>query len=214
MAMVRRFLTDAEKEYLKREYPLGDLDKICEKLGIKRVVLYQKAAALGLRRDPEMVLEKNKQLGRALGEKCLGKRFESGFRPANKGKKLTEWASPEAIERMCVGRKKKGSVPPNRKEIGSERITSGYVQVKVQDGCGNANYKAKHHVVWEQHHGKIPKGSIVEFIDGDVFNFSIENLRCVTRRENVQRNGANYRELPQDLKDVIKLNNKLNQLLK
>lgn len=214
MSSAKRFLSEAEKDYLVSEYPLGDIDEICKKLGLKRSVLYQKARALGLKRDPDMVLQKNRALGRTMAEKGLGSRFKKGLIPVNKGRKLTEWASPEAIERMCVGRKKKGSVPVNRKEIGSERISAGYVQVKVQDGCGNANYKAKHHVVWEQHHGAIPKGSIVEFIDGDVFNFSIENLRCVTRCENAQRNGAKYRELPQGLKDVIKLNNKLNQLLK
>lgn len=43
-------------------------------------------------------------------------------------------------------------------------------------------------MVWEQHHGAIPKNYVITHTDGDVHNCHIGNLECVTRAELLRRN--------------------------
>ena len=38
-------------------------------------------------------------------------------------------------------------------------------------------------MIYEKHHGKVPKGSAVIFLDGDKRNFDIDNLYLVTRSQ-------------------------------
>lgn len=84
------------------------------------------------------------------------------------------------------GGNRKGIPPSNKTPIGHERIASnGYVYVKVSDNKGRAvdNQKMKQIFVWEQHHGKIPKGYCVVFADGNKQNCDIDNLLLVSRGE-------------------------------
>ena len=68
--------------------------------------------------------------------------------------------------------------------IGSERIRKdNYWYVKVQDGHKNNNWKPKHQVIYEEHYGKLPKGSRVIFADGNKNNFDISNLILVSKSE-------------------------------
>ena len=70
---------------------------------------------------------------------------------------------------------------PNYRPIGHEYITSdGYIQVKVAEP---SVYKFKHHIIWEQHYGKIPNDSYVMFLDQDRTNFDINNLRLIKKQE-------------------------------
>lgn len=41
-----------------------------------------------------------------------------------------------------------------------------------------------HRVVWEMHNGNIPKGLVIDHIDGDPSNNKIENLRLATSSQN------------------------------
>ena len=41
-----------------------------------------------------------------------------------------------------------------------------------------------HRVVWEQAHGPIPKGMVIDHINGDRHDNRLENLRLVTRQQN------------------------------
>ena len=105
-------------------------------------------------------------------------RFKKGHIPANKGTK----------GKFNVGGNKtsfkKGHIAANNLPIGSERIRKqNYMYVKVQDGHKNKNWKPKHQVIYEEHYGKIPKGSKVIFADGDKTNFDINNLILVTKSE-------------------------------
>jgi hypothetical protein len=87
---------------------------------------------------------------------------------------------------------KKGSIPPNRAEIGYERVdVDGYTQVKVSDGNRNRNFKYKHALIWEQNNGPIPDGYVVIFSDRDKTNFDISNLVLVSRSELLVMNKNN-----------------------
>lgn len=74
-----------------------------------------------------------------------------------------------------------GDIPKNYRPVGSEHIDSyGFVSIKTADPD---HWRLKHHVVWEQKNGALPKGSIVIFADGDKRNFTPDNLIALTRSE-------------------------------
>lgn len=70
--------------------------------------------------------------------------------------------------------------------IGTEFINHrGEVFVKVSDekrahGYCGLNWKLKSHLVWEQHHGKVPEGHGIVYLDGNRANCDISNLECVS----------------------------------
>ena len=101
-------------------------------------------------------------------------RFEKGHATWNKGTK--------GLTKANVTSFKKGQKPHNYKPLGSERITKdGYCEIKVSDT--GRRWKPKHVLIYEKHHGKVPKGSAVIFLDGDKRNFDIDNLYLVTRSQ-------------------------------
>lgn len=76
---------------------------------------------------------------------------------------------------------KKGRTSINYKPIGYEYITpDGYILVKVGEPSG---YKFKHHIIWEQHYGKIPDDSYVMFLDQDRTNFDLDNLELIKKQD-------------------------------
>lgn len=101
-------------------------------------------------------------------------RFYKGHTPYTKGLKITEYASPEAIERSSKTRFYKGQPSINKKPIGSERVDrDGYILVKTAEPN---KWSFKHRVVWERTYGAIPKGMIIMFLDQNRANCSIDNL--------------------------------------
>lgn len=92
--------------------------------------------------------------------------------------------SKESIKRNIIpnmGCFKKGFTPITKKPLGYERIhPDGYTWVKVAEPD---IFRAKQRVVYEQHHGPIPKNHKVTFADGDRSNFDINNLILVNNAE-------------------------------
>lgn len=41
-----------------------------------------------------------------------------------------------------------------------------------------------HRIIWEMHHGPIPKSKCIDHVDGDAWNNRLENLRLATRSQN------------------------------
>ena len=104
-------------------------------------------------------------------------RFEKGRVPFNKGTKGLTSANSTSF--------KKGNVPHTYLPIGSESVTrDGYTIVKVSDeGTRNQQWRPKHRLIWEKHHGPVPDGHAIVFGDGDKTNLSIDNLILVTRAQ-------------------------------
>lgn len=99
-------------------------------------------------------------------------RIEKGHVPWNKGKPFD-----------CPGREatqfKKGQMPHNYHPVGTEVVrTDGYLQVKVADP---KTWKLKHHLVWEEANGPIPKGHMIVFLNQDKTDTRLENLKLVKR---------------------------------
>ena len=115
--------------------------------------------------------------------------IKKGNIPKNKGKTWDEYMPKEAQEKSRKTTFKKGNIPPNRREIGEERITKdGYIEMKVQDGCLNDNWVYKHRRIYEQHYGKIPEGYNIIFLDGNKKNCNINNLKAVSKAEDLIMN--------------------------
>jgi len=127
--------------------------------------------------------------------------FEKGHIPANKGKKM----SASQYEKCSKTMFKKGHIPHNYRPIGSERADTkdGYISVKIADPN---EWKLKHILIYEQHHGPVPEGHKVVFLDKNRRNFNIENLVLVSDAEMVRLN-QNHRisEYPEITKMGIAL---------
>jgi len=94
--------------------------------------------------------------------------------------------------------------------IGTEKIHSGYVHIKVQDP---GIWELKHQQVWRAHHGEYDtKTHVLWFIDRNPLNCDIANLELITKLEMTNR--AALKQYPKELRDVIKLHNKLKRRLR
>lgn len=151
------------------------IQKIAFKLKLKKSIEFKKS----------FVTEKFLEAGKK-------NRFNPGNVSFNKGKKREEFLSPEAIEKIKKTEFKKGQIPHNWKNIGSERKTrDGYIEVKVRDEFGNNgknNYELKHRLLWEKHNGPVPKGMMIKFKDGNKEKIVIENLFMTSMGENLIEN--------------------------
>lgn len=147
----------------------------------------------------------NKRIALLDGEIGKETRFKKGHVPFNKGKEKY-WKGGEETQF------KKGHKPHNWVPIGSERITKdGYIQIKVQEGKQQHNWKGKHILIWEEHNGSVPKGHKVVFGDGNLRNFDINNLILVTdaqmlflNRNGLVKNDAEITKVGIVLSDLAK----------
>ena len=100
--------------------------------------------------------------------------FNKQHIPANKGSGICA----KGCEKTWF---KKGIIPPNHREVGSERITvDGYIEVKVSEPN---KWRLKQQLVWKKHNGNIPKGHVILFGDGNKLNLDINNLILVSRQQ-------------------------------
>lgn len=107
----------------------------------------------------------------------LNGRFEKGHVPANKGQKM----SPGQYEKCKGTMFKKGQVPGNHREVGSERITKdGYIEIKIAEPN---KWRLKHLVIWEAVNGPLPSQHAILFRDDNKQNTDISNLRLIKRSE-------------------------------
>ena len=60
----------------------------------------------------------------------------------------------------------------------------------------------KHRVVWEAHHGPIPKGYAVIFLDGDRENCALDNLDAVPKGVLSHMNKTGFGSLPRILRET------------
>ena len=86
---------------------------------------------------------------------------------------------------------KKGNIPANHRPIGSERITvDGIVEIKIAEPN---KWKAKARVIYEKEFGTIPKGYIIIYLDGNKQNLEPNNLKAISRKENLIMNHSKLR---------------------
>lgn len=138
--------------------------------------------------------------------------YKKGHVPANTGKKLEEFMSPETIKKFRSNQFKKGTIPPNTcKEDGTIRVRKisnsnrKYKWIRIS----LANWKLYHHHLWETQNGPVPEGHCLWFINGDSLDVRLENLELITNEEKMRRNSlVNY---PEDIQDIIRLKGQISR---
>ena len=168
----RRQYTDEQFDYLKELSALGLFNAEITRLFNERYGTKRTEAAIQIQRMKH-------------GMKTVARNYwKPGHTPWNKGKR--GWCADGCKKTWF----KKGHIPQTWVPVGSERVnTDGYIDVKVQDGQGPRNWKGKHIIIWEHHHGRpVPSGHAIIFGDGNNRNFDPENLILVSRAQLVRMN--------------------------
>jgi hypothetical protein len=137
-------------------------------------------------------------------------RFTPGHTPFNKGKEMPS----EVYEKVKDTMFKPGNRPHNWKPDGSiverkDTDLSGrvYLYYKIRD----SKWILYHNKIWIDANGPIPKKHIIIFKDGNTRNCQLENLQCISMKDNVIRNSI--QRFPQEIQEVIKLTSKLNKTI-
>lgn len=180
---------------------------------LKRIALY-------LNRSNTFVRYTMKQLGlviprEIIEQRIADSRIKKGNVSFNKGKKQSEYMSPEMIERTKATRFKKGNLPHNAKgfkdgDVSIRRDTrSGirYLYTRIRLG----KWRELHHVIWEKKNGRIPPKHCLRFKDGNSLNCKLSNLELIPLSENMSRN--TIRRYPKDLQNLIMLKGALKRKL-
>ena len=95
---------------------------------------------------------------------------------------------------------------------GGRTKANGYVYIRtkrISGGAGQA-YKAEHHIVWEEHNGKLPANWVVHHLNGIKDDNRLENLVGMRRKEHSPRlvtapYQKRIRELESQLKELQQL---------
>lgn len=212
--MIKYHFTDEMIEELKELYPNTLSAHLAEKFNCSLPSIYYHANKLGLKKSKEFVAETSRMHSSRPDHGGRKTRFKKGQTPPNKGKKLSEFMSEEAIEKTKATRFRKGRVPHNHKPIGYERINrDGYIEVKVRDEKHTRNFELKHRFIWEKHFGPIPESHNIQFKDGNRQNCKIENLYIISRADQVSTENSWHR-YPNELKTAMRRVNKLNKQIK
>lgn len=141
-------------------------------------------------------------------------RIKKGTIPPNKGKSQSEYMSIEAIERTKETRFKKGNIPHNTVEgdgairIRHKKGEHPYKYIRLELG----KWELLHRHIWKEHKGKIPDKHIITFKDGNTMNCVLENLECISQKENAIRNSSH--ENPTDNRVASYIAGKKNKDLK
>ncbi|MFM1542313.1 HNH endonuclease signature motif containing protein [Helcococcus ovis] len=187
---MKKIYTEEHKEYL-RAVSFGKTNKEITELFNKKFRLNKTESQI-----KSLRLKTGGCLTRNTG------RFEKGMISANKGKKYPGKTNVTSF--------KKGHVPANYREIGSTRISKdGYQEIKISKN----KWKFTHNVIYEKHYGKIPKDSMIKFIDNDKTNLDINNLVLIKKSVNMRMNQKKWYTNKRDINEsrilLVKVNEKI-----
>jgi hypothetical protein len=200
---VRTRWTAAEVRKVRKLYPHVKTQGIALQLGRTLGQVYQKAAALGLKKTVEYLSSPDACRLRRGDNVGAEYRFKLGQVVWNKGTNFTAGGrSPET-------RFKPGNVPANRLPVGHIRLNSeGYLDIKTAPG--RHKFVPLHRWNWKQAYGEYPaKGMMLIFKDGDKQNCDISNLECISRADLMKRNSVH--NLPKKLAEIVQLRGALNR---
>jgi hypothetical protein len=203
-----KFWTPEEEEQLRTLYPDTPTKDLAKRFGRTLGQVYRKANKMGLNKSEVYLASPHAcrlRRGDHIGAKT---QFTKGQKPWNAG---MTGLKPKG--RSAETTFKTGNKPHTWKPIGTERITDdGYLQRKVSDtGYPPRDWVGVHVLVWQEHHGPIPKGCTVVFKNGNKQDVRIENLEMISRQELMRRNTIH--RYPPALKEVIRLAGKLKRTI-
>lgn len=178
-------------EYLTELYKTHTIRQIAEIIGLNYTTVRNRFHTLNIRCE-----EKNRG--------C----FPKGNPPHNKGVPMSE----DVRKKVSRTWFKKGDLPHNTKKISvfSDRKDKNgtlYRHIKI----GHSKWIPYHRYVWEQEYGKIPPKHNIIFLNGDKFDFRLENLKMLSNTELMSMN--TIRRYPKAVAQLLLLNAKLKRTL-
>ena len=187
--------TDADIHYLTELFPHHTTKAVAQILNISISRVNSKAHLIGLKKTPEHIKVFGGRLDGIVGAKT---RFKPGNRP---------WTLGMTGVRLSPSSEfKKGQAPVNVQEVGALRINSlGDIEIKIAEGKGQ--WLSLRRYVWQIAHGPIPDDMCIVPIDGDGHNTALENLRLLTRAENIHHNLL--ARWPKELRSAMQLGGRL-----
>lgn len=204
-------MTKSKRHYWTKEQDIILLDRfpneptkvLAEFFGLPYHKVVGRANRLGLKKSSEFLNSDLSGRGNLKGGKAF--RFKKGDKPWNFGTKGLTGANKTSF--------KKGNIPHNTRSDGEisirpDKSGRNYKYIRVCLG----KWELYHRYLWEQNNGKIPKGYIVAFKDGDSMNCVIENLELISREQNMARNTIHH--YPNEVKSVIRKISKLKKTIK
>lgn len=209
--MTRQRWTADEDATLTRRYPDEPTARIAADMGRKLGSVYQRAAALGLKKSAAYLA--SPAACRTNGRQGVGTRFEKGHVPANKGLRRPGWGPGRMKATQFKPGVRQGIAAKNWCPVGTIRVDAeGYQRIKIREGqpgdrvygFGNVSiWPLLQRHTWEQAHGPIPAGFAVVFKDGNKANCALDNLELVSRADLMRRNTVH--NLPKPLAQTIQL---------
>lgn len=138
-------------------------------------------------------------------------RIQPGSIPPNKGKKIADYMSPDAIQRIKQTQFHKGNIPHNTKSdftisIRPDNRGIEYKFIRIKMG----EWIPLHRYNWIQVNGPIPTKMKLVFKDENPMNCEIDNLELVSYAELMRRNSLHNR-YPKDITSLIQLRGALNR---
>ena len=191
------------------------IDRILKK---KYLILPKRQLAELVGRSETFVVTRLRQLGLVIPKEIIEQRkadslIKPGNIPANKGKKMPISVYKKVKRTMF----KKGNLPHTTLYDGCITIRRGHRNRNAPPykyiRLSKAKWIPLHVHIWQQKHGKVPKGHAVIFRNKDTMDCRLRNLKLVTRAELMKMNTIH--NLPPDIKKTViiirSLNRKINK---
>jgi len=168
-----------DDQYITENYLLKGSKKMARELNFSTTKVLTRMRQLGL-----VVPEEVKRV------RSLDNRFKTGSVPVTKGKKQTDYMTPEAIERTKASRFKRGSKPKNTLPTGTITTRTNYKNgtQKKWISIGTNIWVPLHIHIWENANGKVPAKHCVRFKDGNPLNCEIDNLALISKKDSYRQN--------------------------
>lgn len=205
----RKPWTDEQLAILRDRYPHEPTGALVALIGRTASSIYGKAAQLGLKKTAEYLAGPHACRLRRDDNPGIQSRFQPGFTPWNKGKKIG--SHPGSVATQFKPGHLSGRALEVAKPIGTERITKdGYRQRKINNDLPfYKRWRLVQLIVWEENFGPVPKGHAITFRDGNRQNCAPENLALIKRSDLMAKNTVH--NLPKPLAELVQLRGALNR---
>jgi hypothetical protein len=208
----RDYWTPEDEQRLAELFPHSSTRTVAAAFNRTEAKISAKAARMGLRKSAEYLASPDACRLRRDCQAGIRYRFPKGNVPWNKDiPRRKGWAPGRMAETQFKKGCRTGRANMNYKPIGAERISKdGYLERKIHDGLPmQSRWRAVHLLLWEEIHGKVPKGHALAFRNGHRLDVRIDNLELITRRELMARN--TFHNMPEPLPELVLLRGRLNR---
>lgn len=205
--MIRRKWTQEDEDMLRDLFADTPTLELAQALQRSYQAVAMQASKLGLRKGAEYMRICLGKAGRQITQNKASQRarFKPGAAPWNKAKKNCGTGHhPNSVAHRFKPGQISGRAAQLVQPIGTLRISSeGLLERKIGNapGASNRRWHPIHRLVWEEAHGKVPRGHIVVFKPGMrttvLEEITLERLELITQRENMLRNSVHAKYPPE-----------------